>query len=74
MNYNILTMDLTILNNSLIGRDFLRLKDKQEPTIDEFLEYRKRMMELKELKKYPTEWYDYEIQAVDEILKYYSEA
>ena len=67
-------MDLTILNNSLIGRDFLRLKDKQEPTIDEFLEYRKRMMELKELKKYPAEWYDYEIQAVDEILKYYSEA
>jgi len=67
-------MDLTVLNNSLIGRDFLRLKDKQKPTVDEFLDYRNRMLDLKKLKKYPSEWYDNEINAVDEILKYYSEA
>lgn len=67
-------MDNSILNNSLIGRAFLRLKDKQVPTIDEFLDYRNKIVELKKLKKYPSEWYDKEILAVDVILKYYSEA
>lgn len=62
-------MNLDILNNSLIGRDFLRLKNKQDPTIDEFLDYRNMITGKMGVDRYPIEWYEKEVKAIDEILR-----
>jgi len=62
-------MNIEILNKSLIGRDFLRLKDKTKLTIDELLDYRESITDRMGLDGYPVEWYQYEINATDEILR-----
>ena len=67
-------MNTDLLNKSLIGRDFLRLKDKKQPSIDVFLDWRNQLNRLKNLKKYPAEWYQLEIEATDEIIKFLSGA
>jgi hypothetical protein len=66
-------MNKEILSKSLTGRDFLRLKNPKDPNIDEMLDWRNRLNELRKSKKYPDEWYQFEIDAVDEILNFLKE-
>lgn len=61
-------MDIEKLNKSQTGRDFLKLKKPTDPNIDEMLDWRNKLNELRKLKKYPDEWYQFEIDAVDEII------
>lgn len=70
-------MDINILEKSLIGKDFLRFKDRRQPSIDVFLDYRNsvngKMIECKETdisRMLYFELYQIEIDAIDEILKY----
>lgn len=62
-------MNLEVLRNSMIGRDFIRLKDVKIPSIDEMLDYRKNITNNMELGNYPTTWFQYELDAIDEILR-----
>ena len=58
------------LKMSKIGSDFL--KYSKHPDIDKFLDYRSALTDGKWLKKYmdvPQAFWDYEIMAVDEIIK-----
>ena len=66
-------MNEEILLKSLTGRDFLRLKRPTEPGIDEILDWRNQLNILRKLKKYPDEWYQNEIDACDEIIKFLNE-
>lgn len=67
-------MNEEILLKSLTGRDFLRLKRPTDPGIDEILDWRNQLNVLRKLKKYPDEWYQNEINACDEIIKFLNEA
>ena len=62
-------MNLEVLKNSMIGRDLIRLKDVKVPSIDEMLDYRKNITNNMGLDNYPTEWFQYELDAIDEILR-----
>lgn len=61
-------MNKEILNNSLTGTAFLKNKEKNI-TVDDMLDWRKKITTLMETKAYPEAWYKREIAAVDEIIK-----
>ncbi|WP_435416282.1 hypothetical protein [Polaribacter aestuariivivens] len=63
-------MDKKTLLKSKTGRDFLRLKKPTDPNIDEMLDWRNRLNDIKNSKKYPDSWLDNEIASVDEIIKF----
>jgi len=62
-----------ILLNSMTGRDFLRLKKPTDPNTDEMLDWRIRLTQMKNEKKYPSDWLDAEIAATDEIIGFLNE-
>ena len=61
-------MKTEILNKSFIGSGFLKKKNINL-TVDEMLDCRKRVEHLRETKSYPDEWYQQEIDAIDEIIR-----
>jgi hypothetical protein len=70
-------MNIDLLNNSAVGRDFLSFygKKMKQPSVDQFLDYRLAVMSRMENDKtVPKQWYVEEIAAVDEILKILNEA
>lgn len=66
-NDNILNKE--ILNNSIVGKDFLDLMFAKI-NIDLWLEYRFEIMKMKEIGKYPYQLYDNELKAIDHIIDF----
>jgi len=57
-----------MIETCVIYADYL-IRDKQPPSLNKLLDYRLRLVELKESPKYPIVWYEDEIKAVDQIIK-----